>query len=248
MRFSYSRVGCFAECPMKYKFRYIDKLKTIPEGNADNPLWLGLALHKGIETGSVEAALEEYKSHYNIITDENINWMIQLEYQLPKVLEILPLGGEHELELKTDNFVGYVDYVVGDTLYDFKFSNNVDNYLKSAQLSLYKYYLEQIRPDIKINHLKYLFVPKIQIRQKFKATPPETIVEFRKRLLEHLEASELQVVEVEYNESSVADFADCCKYIECCKEFPKNIGPLCNWCEFKQYCESDGQIDYMIQR
>ena len=73
MRFSYSRVGCFAECPMKYKFRYIDKLKTIPEGNADNPLWLGLALHKGIETGSVEAALEEYKSHYNIITDENIN-------------------------------------------------------------------------------------------------------------------------------------------------------------------------------
>ena len=67
----------------------------------------------------------------------------------------------------------------GDTLYDFKFSNNIDNYLKSPQLSIYKHYLEQVRPDIKINHLKYVFVPKIQIRQKFKATPPETISEFR---------------------------------------------------------------------
>ena len=30
------------------------------------------------------------------ITDENINWMIQLEYQLSKVLDLLPKGGEQQ--------------------------------------------------------------------------------------------------------------------------------------------------------
>ena len=248
MRFSYSRVGCFASCPMKYKFQYIDKLKTIPEQNADNALYLGSALHKGIETGSVEAALEDYKSHYNIISDENINYMMQLEYQIPKVLDVLPPGGEHEIEIKTDNFVGYIDYVVGNTIYDFKFSNNVDHYIKSPQLSLYKYYLEKLRPDTKINHLKFVFIPKVSIRQKFKANPPETLFEFRQRLQEQLEATKIQVVEVEYDESSITQFNDCCKYIETCTEFPKIESRLCEWCAFKEYCQSNGEIDYMIQK
>lgn len=246
MRFSYSRVGCYASCPRKYKYQYIDHLKTIPETNADNALYLGLALHKGIETGSVDEALAEYKRHYNIIEDEHINWMIQLEYQIPKVLDILPPGGEHEIELKTDQFVGYVDYVAGDTIYDFKFSNNVDNYLKSPQLSIYKHYLKQVRPELDINHLKYIFIPKVNIRQRFKAKTPETIYEFRNRLREELEATRVQVVEVEHDEGSVQDFKDCCTFVANTTNFPKNETNLCNWCGFKEYCQSDGEVDYMI--
>ena len=246
MRFSYSRVGCFGNCPYQYKLRYIDKLKTIPDQAADNPLYLGLAIHKGIETGDVELGIQEYKSHYNIITDQNVNWIEQLRYQIPRVIDLLPEGGEHELEIKTDEFVGYIDYVCGDTLYDFKFSNNVDNYLKSPQLSIYKHYLELVRPDIKINHLKYVFVPKIQIRQKFKAKPPETIVEFRKRLQEHLEASEIKVIEVDYDSATISQFKDCCQLLKTVKEFPKNQTRLCNWCSYQRYCESNGSEDWMI--
>ena len=248
MRFSYSRIGCFANCPYQYKLKYIDKLQTIPETNADNALYLGLALHKGIETGSVEAGLNEYRSHFNIITDEHINYLMQLEYQIPRVIDLLPQGGEHELEIKTDDFVGYIDYVCGDTLYDFKFSNNIDNYLKSPQLSIYKHYLELVRPDIKINHLKYVFVPKIAIRQKHKANPPETIYEFRQRLQEYLDASEIKVIEVNYDNESISHFQGCCQQLRLVKEFPKNNTKLCDWCDFKAYCESDGQIDYMIKK
>ena len=237
MRYSYSNVSTFAQCPYKWYLRYKEQLTTIPDCNADNPLWLGLALHKGIEMSSVDACLEEYKSHYNIITDDNVNWMIQLEYQLPRVIEILPPDGEHELEIKTDSFVGYIDYVVGDTLYDFKFSNNIDSYLKSPQLSIYKHYLEVVRPDLTINHLKYLFVPKVGIRQKLKASPPETLIEFRNRMLEHLAATQVQVIEVEYDESSVSQFINCCKYIDGCTEFPKNQTELCKWCQYERYCK-----------
>jgi hypothetical protein len=224
----------------------VDHLKTIPETNPDNALYLGLALHKGIETGSVDAALAEYKSHYNIIEDEHINWMIQIEHQVPKVLDILPPGGEHEIKLETDRFIGYVDYVAGDTIYDFKFTNNQDNYITSPQLSIYQYYLHQIRPELEIKHRKFVFIPKVNIRQRFKAKIPETLFEFRLRLQEELAKTKVEMVDVEYDESSVEDFKQCCDFIKDCKEFPKNQTNLCSWCQYQAYCETDGAVDWMI--
>ena len=246
MRYSYSNISTFSQCPYRWKLQYVDRLKTIPDTNADCALWLGLGLHKGIETGSVEAGIEEYKSHFNILTDEHINWIIQLEYQIPRVIELLPKGGEHELEIKTDGFIGFIDYVCDDTLFDFKFSNNVDGYTKSPQLSIYKHYLEKVRLDIKINHLKYVFVPKISIRQKLKAKPPETLMEFRQRLQEHLEASEIKIIEVPFDHDSIIQFEDCCQRLDTVKSFPKKQSRLCSWCPYQKYCESDGKIDYMI--
>lgn len=246
MRFSYSNISTFSHCPFQWFLKYKERLKTIPETNADNALYLGLGLHKGIETGSAELGVAEYQSHFNVLTDEIINYSIQLEYQIPRVIELLPDGGEHELEIKTDEFIGFVDYVCGDTLYDFKFSNNIDNYIESPQLSIYKHYLEKVRPDIKINHLKYVFVPKVSIRQKHKQNPPETIYEFRQRLQEHLDASEIRVIEVNYDETSITQFQQCCQQLKSVENFPKNQTRLCNWCDYKEYCESNGQIDYMI--
>lgn len=245
MRFSYSNISTFSQCPFRWYLQYKERLKTLPECNADNPLWLGLGLHKGIECG-VEAGIAEYKSHFNILTDEHINYIMQLEYQIPRVIELLPEGGEHELEVTTDEFVGFIDYVHGDTLYDFKFSNNVDNYTKSPQLSIYKYYLEKVRPDIKINHLVYVFVPKVNIRQKLKAKPPETIQEFRMRLREYLECTEIKFVEVDYDESMVTQFQQSCQRLKTVENFPKNPTKLCNWCSYQKYCESDGEENWMI--
>lgn len=246
MKYSYSNISTFSQCPYRWFLQYKARLKTIPETNADNALWLGLALHKGIETGSVEEGIKEYKSHFNIITDEHINWIMQLEYQLPRVIELLPKGGEHELKIDLPEYVGFIDYICGDTLYDFKFSNNIDNYLTSPQLSIYKHYIEKVRPDIKINHLKYIFVPKISIRQKHKAKPPETIFEFRQRLQEHLEASEIKVIEVDYDSASISRFQDCCQLLNEVSNFQKNPTKLCNWCPYKQYCESEGEVNWMI--
>ena len=246
MIFSYSNVSTFSQCPYRWFLRYKEKLKTIPETNADNALWLGLGLHKGIETGSAEQGVAEYQSHFNVLTDEIINYSMQLEHQIPRVIELLPSGGEHELEIKTDEFVGYIDYVCGDTLYDFKFSNNIDNYRKSPQLSIYKYFLEKVRPDIKINHLKYVFVPKVSIRQKFKQNPPETIFEFRQRLQEHLEASEIKIIEVDYDNATISQFLDCCQELKTVEKFPKNETRLCGWCPYQKYCKSNGLENWMI--
>lgn len=257
MRFSYSRVGCFATCPYQYKLRYISKLKTLPDDSPTNALYLGTAIHAALESGNVQDAIDSYRSNYNIITDEHVNEEIKLEYLIPKVLDILP-DGECEVEIKTDGFVGYIDrlvYLYTDDrgikhydIWDYKYSNNVEHYVKSSQLSLYKYYFEKTHPNTVVDHLKFVFIPKVSIRQKFKADPPETLFEFRQRLQEQLAATKVQVVEVEYDERSITQFDECCKYIEACTEFPKVESRLCEWCAFKEYCQSNGEIDYMIQK
>ena len=87
-----------------------------------------------------------------------------------------------------------------------------------------------------------MFVPKISIRQK----KSETLHEFRQRLKEHLETSDIQIVEIEYDADSITYFKECCQYLRNVNTFPKNETKLCDWCEFKEYCQSDGEIDYMI--
>lgn len=255
MRFSYSRVGCFANCPYQYKLRYIDKLKTLPDQSPDNALYLGTAIHAAFESGILEDAIKSYRSNYYNLTDNNVNEEIKLEYLIPKVLELLP-EAECEVEIKTDDFVGYIDrleYLFTDeqgiahyTIWDYKYSNNIESYLASPQLSIYKYYFELTHPNTVVDHLKYVFIPKIRIRQKLKSKPPETLQEFRARLLEHLEASEIKIIEVNYDEDSIAQFNQCCQHLKTVKKFPKNPTKLCDWCAYQRYCESDGQEDWMI--
>ncbi len=85
-------------------------------------------------------------------------------------------------------------------------------------------------------------IPKVNIKQK----KTETLFEFRQRLQEQLEATTIQIVEVPYNSDSVTDFQNACQQLSTVKNFPKNQTRLCNWCSYKQYCESNGEIDYMI--
>ena len=255
MKFSYSRVECFANCPYQYKLRYIDKLKTLPDQQADNALYLGTALHLGLETGSVEQAVENYKSNYNLIDDANINEIIKLEYVLPKALELLP-DGLCEVEIKTDEFIGFIDrlcptYVDGDgiqhwDLYDYKYCTNEGRYKTSKQLHVYKHYYELTNPGNVIDHLYYLIIKKVGIRQRFKAKPPETLNEFRNRLMEYLEATQIFLMEVKFEEQSITHFQECCQYLKGVKEFPKNQTKLCDWCAYKEYCRSNGKIHWEI--
>ena len=63
MEISHSRIECFESCPFKYKLKYLDKLKTLKNtDDANNPLYLGTALHTGIEK-DVETAIKIGRAH-----------------------------------------------------------------------------------------------------------------------------------------------------------------------------------------
>lgn len=251
MKFSYSRLECFANCPYQYKLRYVDKLKTLPDQSPSNALYLGTAIHEAFETGNVEDAIKSYRSNYYVLSDEHINEEIKLEYLIPKALELLP-DAECEIEISTEDFIGYIDrlvYLYTDennikhySIMDYKYSNNIDRYLESKQLHIYKYYFELTHPNTVVDSLYYVFVPKFSIRQK----KSETLHEFRQRLKEHLDSSEIKVIEIDYDVNSISQFQRCCQQLKQVKSFPKNPTRLCGWCSYQSYCESNGEINWSI--
>ena len=234
--FGYSAVSTFEQCQYRYRLQYIDGLKTIPTDDPTNALVIGTALHKAIET-DIDTAIQEYFSSYNIITDQHIDEEIKLRYLIPMVKEILPKG-IHEVQVIDTNFIGTLDLLVpvGEgvyDLYDFKYSNNWVRYMDSRQLHLYKYYWEKKNPGKKIRNMYFVFVPKVQIRQK----KTESIFDFRQRLLKELGKVSIKVEQVQYNPQKVIDHLEITQVIPQVTEYSKNPTRLCDWCDYKNFCQ-----------
>lgn len=235
-QFSYSRIDCFKQCPYKYKLKYVDKLKTLPDTEANNALYLGTALHTGLEK-TVEDALEQYYSNYPVIEDLQINEAIKLETIIPMGKNAIP-DGLFEVKVEDNEFVGYMDLLVSKgnnhfDIWDFKYSNNVDKYLESSQLHVYKYQYEKNNPNHVVDNLYFIFLPKIQIRQK----KTEDLYQFRKRLQEELSKAEVRIERVEYNPAKVREYLGAVEQIKAATEFPENETKLCAWCEFESFCK-----------
>lgn len=240
MQVSHSRVETFKQCAYKFKLRYVEGLETYFNGDPANPLIVGTALHTGIEK-DVKTAIEEYYSNYPVITDLNVEEAIKLEAIIPKCRAALP-AGEYERKIECDEFIGFIDLLVPVAegvydLYDFKYSNNVKNYLESGQLHEYKHYFERTTGE-KIRDLYFMFAPKVAIRMKKTETPED----FRKRLRAELADKEPQLVKVEYNPDKVVEFLRSAKECRTATKFEKNESRLCDWCEYKEYCQTGDDL------
>lgn len=246
-RFGYSAVSTFEQCPFRYKCQYVDGLQTLPSTDPANALIIGTALHKGIET-DVDTAIREYFNSYPVIDDKHIDEEIKLRYLIPKVKEVIPQGA-HEVQVVDTNFIGTLDLLVpvGTDEYDlldFKYINpkNQDRYMKSRQLHLYKYYWEKMNPGKRIRNMGFIFIPKVQIRQK----KTENLLQFRQRLMEELEKVQIVGSWVDYDPQKVIDHLELTQTILTCDEFPKNPTRLCDWCEYKKYCQEGDLIDMAL--
>lgn len=241
--------------------RYLEGLKTIPDDKPDNALYLGTALHTGLEIG-VEEAIQQYYSNYPIITDEHINEAIKLEAMIPKAKAMIP-DGHNEVLIDDPDFKGFIDLlvpveekVIGEErgwnngvspvimgvydLYDFKYSNNKQNYLNSDQLHLYKYFFEKNNPLCSIRNMYFLMVPK----SKCKQIKGEDLTSYRQRLLMDLKTLTPELVPIQYDPNKVIRFLLQTKSLLEADTFPKHTGFLCRYCEYQQYCEK-GE-DYML--
>jgi len=251
VQYSYSRVSTFKQCRRRFKFQYIDKLKTVPDQTADSALIVGNALHLGIEKDA-RTMLDHYFSQFYVITDEQINEAIKLEIVLQKVKVLLDGVNilHHEYKIDFPEFTGIVDLIIdnGDgtvDVLDFKYSNNVDRYLESGQLHIYKWYLE--RAGFKVNRLGFIFIPKVTTTgryAKLRQREGESLYHFRERIKAAVRETKIQLIPVEYDESKVQEYFADIKNIEAALQYPKNVTKLCDWCEYKNLCLEE--IDYMI--
>ena len=223
--------------------RYLDGIDTNDPTEANNALVLGTALHTGIEKG-VDEAIQQYFMSFPVIDDSHINEAIKLEYLIPMAKAVLP-SGSYEVEIKDDDFHGFIDLLapvklfhdseVPDVydIYDFKYSNNMNHYKDSRQLHLYKHFFEKCNPGKKIRNLYFLFVPKVNIKQK----KTETLMEFRQRIWEELQDVDVKTMQIDFDSEKVIDFLLQIKKISETSEFKRNEGWMCSYCEYQEYCQ-----------
>lgn len=218
-------------------------MKTLPSDEPADALILGHALHTGIEQGT-QAGISEYLNAYPIITDAHINEEIKLEYWIPRIRAAIP-NGEKEVMLADSDFIGFIDLMAPATgfhdseipevfdLYDYKYtSNSGSRYLESDQLHLYKYYFEKQHPGKKIRNLYYVIVPKVTV----KPLKTESLRDYRQRIESELSKKELKFLSVDYDPGKVIGFLSGVKHVLEAKEFPKQEGFLCKYCEYQDYC------------
>lgn len=235
MRYSYSNVDTFDQCPFKWFLRYVKGIRFDAELKADNPLLIGTLLHDSIEFG-LKKAEKMYYDKFPIIQNEHVEEIIKISHFYDDIMNTLPKG-INELKIETEDFLGYVDLVTENEdgtfdIYDFKYSNNVDVYMNKMQLHIYKYYIEK-ETDMKIKNLKYLFVPKTKLKKKFE----QTTEEFRLILQSELDTMNIQVINVEFDSEKVDRYFNIIKKIEAEEtKLTKNIGQMCYWCDYENIC------------
>ena len=246
-KYSYSRVECFNKCPYQFYLKYVRKYKTIASQEANDARYLGSALHLGLEKRNVGEAIDQYKSNYYQLGNSHLHELMKLEVMIDKATALIDtLEGEliHEYEIDLPEYKGFVDLIIKKPngkvdILDFKYSNNEESYLKSAQLHIYKHYLEQI--GFEVEHLGYLFIPKVQIRQK----KTESLYQFRRRLKQELSTKEPYLKWIDYDEKKVTKFFKDIKAIKKCRTFEKKVTSYCIWCDYKKYC-LEGDSSEMI--
>lgn len=252
MSFSHSSTELFENCPCRYDFRKNQNIEVIPSDEPANALYVGQALHKGIET-DVDTAIKEYFENYSIINDLVVNEQIKLEFWIPIVKSMLP-DGQHEVELQNDDIHAFLDLIAPCTklddslecgqydLYDFKYSNNVKHYMESRQLHVYKYFFEKITGK-HIRNMYFVFVPKVSIKQK----KTETLNQFRERLRDELIDMNgfvgVEIKEVPYDPNKVIAYFETCMKIQRTTDWKKEPSYFCNWCEYKDFCQKG--VNYM---
>lgn len=245
---SFSRIESFSYCHFKYKLSYIDKLDVVEVGDVpNNALVVGSAMHKGIELG-VKAGLNEYRSNRFSITDSSLDEEFKLTRLIEKARAMLPEGElEFEHELNFPNFLGYIDLIVKKpdghyALFDFKYSNNMDKYLNSEQIHVYKYFFQKEKPDAVIDELGYIFIPKTSIRQK----KSENLYDFKARLRAEVDKAEITYGEVQYDPDKVINFLNeavrVLTFENSGEPYEKNKSSLCYFCKFSEYCENGADL------
>lgn len=241
-RFSYSKIDCFWSCAYKYKLVYIDKLKTKPDEEPTNALYQGSSIHEAIEKRSIDEGLNLYKKHFKEFNDAHEFEMYKLNLAMTKALEQIPNCDEYEHKLlDEDGFIGYIDGLVKVDegvydLYDFKYSQNVNNYLESGQIHIYKYYYERLTGN-KIRDLYYVMIPKCPD----KYSKDVSLEKLKEKAKKFYDTHDVSFEKVEFDRKKINFFFARKALMLKEKLFEKKYTFKCSWCEYKKYCSTNGK-------
>ena len=240
MRISYSAFDTYQNCPLKYKFQQVDKIRTPKSKEAV----FGTVLHDtmkfihtpGILSPTLEQAMEHFSNHWNpaVFEDENEERaafsqgvkIIQEYYKKnnPADFNIVNLESRFQIEIggKDEKHIisGIIDRIDrtedGFEIIDYKTTKKMptqERVENDVQLSVYLKAFLSLYPQ-EIANLENIKVSLYFLKHNVKLSAQRTT--------EQLEETEKVFLET----------------IELIKEqkFKPNVSPLCDWCGYQSQC------------
>lgn len=219
--YSFSKLSTHKNCNRKFYYNYIEKA---PKSKRDMT-----ALLKG---GAVHSILEHYPnetSHklapqYQHIVDKFIKTNTAKKYLLSESTREFDFGLTHDLQPtsysdKSALFRGSVDFIctIDDILHlcDWKTGKTKEQEWQSYdQLMFYAIYFFQRYENINTIKISYVYV-------------------------EHEDHENDLQLERKYLNNYINQLMELINNAETDETFEKNIGPLCEWCEYATHCRQD---------
>ncbi len=247
--YSHSRLSTFEQCQLKFKFKYLDKL--VPEIEQTIEGFLGNKVHETLEwiykssMNQISVSLDEAIEFYLNVWKRDFNNEIKIvnqekdaDFYLTKGVRFIidyyqqhfpfkenTIAVEKQVFVKLDNegkylVQGYIDRLVYNNetnileIHDYKtggFLKSQEELDKDRQLALYSMGIRNEFSNAKDIYLIWHFL------------------DFNKKLVSKRTDEQL--------DSLKQEIIALINKIESTKKFLPNQGILCNWCEFRKYCE-----------
>lgn len=247
--YSHSKLSTFEQCPLKFKFKYLDKI--IPEIEKSIEAFLGSIVHESLEwlynqkKEGITPNIDEFIVHFSHNWNENFNpndyiikkneltprdyYEMGIKFLLDYYIEYQPFDEntletekkiEIELEeLQNHKLIGFIDRLV--------YNKEKDVY----EIHDYKTG-NKLPSQEKIDEDRQLALYSIAIKNSFGKEKKVCLIwhylAFNKEI--KIEVSDEKLLNLK------KETIDLINKIESTKEFFPNKSPLCDWCEYKNIC------------
>jgi len=244
--YSYSKVTCFEQCPLRFKFQYIDKIKTEIEQTIE--AFLGGIVHEVLEKLYADLKfqkvmdIDEILDFYNDLWQKNWNDAIVIvkkgydkenyrkmgeKFLTDYYNHYKPFDRGKVLGLETTEFIDLND--------KYKFHVRIDrlNEAEDGAYEIHDYKTGGYLPEqAKFDEDRQLALYSLWVLKKFGDVK-------RVKLIWHYLAFDKEIVSERTQDQLMKLRRETIKAInkiESAKDFPSVITKLCDWCNFRPIC------------
>jgi len=246
--YSHSRISAFEQCPLKFKFKYIEKIE--PDFHQSIEGFLGNKVHETLEwiyINSMQGILKQL--------DEVLEYYIALwQKDVSEEIKIIKLNMTYEdyfnkgIKFLVDYFTTHFpfkDYTIAtekqifiplDTQGEYQLQGYIDRLVFNPQtkiLEIHDYKTGALKSQEELDKDRQLAIYSCGIQSEIQEEIKEIYLvwhylAFNKKIVSHRTPDELNALKEETLKKI--------KQIESTKEFKSKKSMLCNWCEFKSNC------------
>ena len=240
--YSHSKLGTYLQCKQKYKFQYIDKIKTNVESIE---VFMGKLVHETLEKLYKDLQFEKVNSKEELIAHFEANWDSKLH---DKIIIVKKDYNHENYKAMGKRFISeYYDHykpfnswkTLGLETQDLMpLVNGFQYHVRIDRLACDKegnYYVCDYKTNNQLKELdedKQLAMYSLWVKNKYPDAKSVKLVWYflahDKEMISERNDEQLSQLKIQTQ--------DLIKEIESCEKFPTNVTNLCDYCQFKEIC------------